>query len=59
MYVPYIVHVVVIYVSLIKPGNISTEMNCFGESSALIVAKDVEHAISSSHPKPRVLPRES
>ena len=45
-----------IHVSLVKPGNISTDMNSFGESPAIVVARDVEHAISSKRPKPRYYP---
>lgn len=43
-------------VSLIKPGNIQTEMNAVGETSAREVAKDIEHAISSPYPKARYYP---
>ena len=45
-----------IHVSLVKPGNISTDMNSFGESPSIVVAKDVEHAVSSKRPKPRYYP---
>ena len=45
-----------IHVSLVKPGNISTDMNSFGESPAIVVARDVEHAISSERPKTRYYP---
>ena len=45
-----------IHVSLVKPGNISTDMNSFGESPAIVVARDVEHAISSKRPRPRYYP---
>ena len=43
-------------VSLVKPGNISTDMNPFGESSTNEVARDIEHAIASSNPKARYYP---
>ena len=42
-----------IHVSLIKPGNIITDMNSFGESPTSVVAKDVEHAVSSKSPRAR------
>jgi len=45
-----------IHVSLVKPGNIATDMNSFGESPAIVVARDVEHAVSSKRPKPRYYP---
>eukprot|EP01083_Nonionella_stella_P044650 120189_1 len=43
-------------VALIKPGNISTDMNSYGEVSARVVSLDIEHAIASSSPKPRYYP---
>ena len=43
-------------VSLIKPGNIITDMNSFGESPTSVVAKDVEHAASSQRPRARYYP---
>ena len=45
-----------IHVSLIKPGNIITDMNSFGESPASVVAMDVEHAVSSQRPRARYYP---
>lgn len=46
-----------IFVCLVKPGNISTDMNkVAGEVGPEVVAKDVEHAISSAKPKPRYYP---
>mmetsp|Transcript_8283 Transcript_8283/g.18554 ORF Transcript_8283/g.18554 Transcript_8283/m.18554 type:complete len:308 (-) Transcript_8283:118-1041(-) len=46
-----------IKVVLIKPGNISTEMNKdYGEGSTKVVAVDIEHAIASSNPKTRYYP---
>jgi len=45
-----------IRVALIKPGNISTDMNAHGESSTKEVAMDIEHAISSATPKARYYP---
>ena len=45
-----------IHVSLIKPGNIITDMNSFGESPASVVAKDVEHAVLSQRPRARYYP---
>ena len=45
-----------IHVSLIKPGNIITDMNSFGESPASVVAKDAEHAVSSQRPRARYYP---
>lgn len=45
-----------IIVSLIKPGNIDTEMNSVGEVSADVVAMDIEHAIASPRPRPRYYP---
>jgi len=43
-------------VVLVKPGNISTDMNPAGEVSTKVVAMDIEHAISSSKPKARYYP---
>jgi NAD(P)-dependent dehydrogenase (short-subunit alcohol dehydrogenase family) len=46
-----------IKVSLIKPGNISTDMNSmFGEGGPEVVARDIEHAIASRNPLPRYYP---
>ena len=45
-----------IHVSLIKPGNIITDMNGFGESPTSVVAKNVEHAVSSQRPRARYYP---
>jgi NAD(P)-dependent dehydrogenase (short-subunit alcohol dehydrogenase family) len=46
-----------ISVSLIKPGNIQTEMNQeFGEVGPEVVAKDIYHAIASPSPLPRYYP---
>ena len=46
-----------IHVSIIKAGNIQTDMNeMFGEVSAEVVAKDVHHAIASSSPRARYYP---
>jgi NAD(P)-dependent dehydrogenase (short-subunit alcohol dehydrogenase family) len=45
-----------IMVSLIKPGNISTDMNSIGEVGPEVVAQDIEHAIASRHPLPRYYP---
>lgn len=45
-----------IRVALVKPGNISTDMNPGGEVTAEVVASDVLHAIISSNPKARYYP---
>mmetsp|Transcript_19961 Transcript_19961/g.43275 ORF Transcript_19961/g.43275 Transcript_19961/m.43275 type:complete len:711 (+) Transcript_19961:2-2134(+) len=46
-----------ILVALVKPGNITTEMNkAFGESTTRVVAMDIEHAIASPNPKSRYYP---
>lgn len=45
-----------IQVSNIKPGNISTDMNAYGESGPQVVAKAVEHAIGARRPKSRYYP---
>ena len=46
-----------INVSLIKPGNIQTDMNTrLGEVKADVVAQDIEHAIASPSPRPRYYP---
>jgi NAD(P)-dependent dehydrogenase (short-subunit alcohol dehydrogenase family) len=45
-----------IMVSLIKPGNISTDMNSIGEVGPEVVARDIEHAIAARHPLPRYYP---
>lgn len=46
-----------IHVSLIKPGNIQTDMNTLlGEVKADVVAQDIEHAIASPTPRPRYYP---
>ena len=45
------------HVSLIKPGNIQTDMNAkFGEVPAVVVARDVQHAIASAQPRARYYP---
>lgn len=43
-------------VALVKPGNISTDMNNVGEVSTKVVAEDIEHAISSPNPRTRYYP---
>jgi len=45
-----------IRVVLVKPGNISTDMNALGEVGAIEVAKDIEHAITSLKPRDRYYP---
>ena len=46
-----------ILVSLIKPGNIQTDMNPkFGEAGIEVVAKDIYHAIASPNPLSRYYP---
>lgn len=46
-----------IAVSLIKPGNIQTDMNTvYGEVKADVVARDIEHAVASPHPRARYYP---
>merc|ERR1712232_1158667 len=46
-----------ILVSIVKPGNIMTDMNAtYGESTTLEVAKDIEHAIASPNPNTRYYP---
>lgn len=46
-----------INVSLVKPGNIATDMNKMaGEVGPDVVAREVEHAIASLHPHPRYYP---
>lgn len=46
-----------ISVSLIKPGNIVTDMNkAFGEAGPEVVARDVEHAVGAPNPRARYYP---
>jgi len=45
-----------IAVSLIKPGNIDTDMNTVGESSTDVVSKDVIHAVEAKKPRHRYYP---
>jgi NAD(P)-dependent dehydrogenase (short-subunit alcohol dehydrogenase family) len=45
-----------IHVSLIKPGNIDTDMNSFGEGPAVVVSHDVLTAIEAKRPSARYYP---
>mmetsp|Transcript_105202 Transcript_105202/g.303446 ORF Transcript_105202/g.303446 Transcript_105202/m.303446 type:complete len:90 (-) Transcript_105202:123-392(-) len=46
-----------VYVGLIKPGNIATDMNPrFPETDVRVVTKAMEEAVVSPYPKPRYYP---